>query len=288
MSAPAIKHRIAKGRLHRKARGVYAVGRPELSRRGQVMVAVLAAGDGAVISHETAAELWGLRRAEPGPVEVSVPHQSTRRARPGIRIHHRTILHRAASRHEGVPVTAVAVVMIDMGLRWPRRHLEAAANQADALGLLDPEGLREALRDFAGQPGVRPVRELLDARTFRLTDSELERRFLDLVRRAGLPIPETRRCIDGYRVDFLWAEAGLVVETDSLRYHRTPSQQNRDYEREHAHRMAGRATLRFTHRQVAHRPGHVLGMLRHEARIAAARQAVYASCRPQGPKGGHR
>lgn len=59
MSAPAIKHRIAKGRLHRKARGVYAVGRPELSRRGQVMVAVLAAGDGAVISHETAAECYG-------------------------------------------------------------------------------------------------------------------------------------------------------------------------------------------------------------------------------------
>jgi very-short-patch-repair endonuclease len=264
LSPEAIRHRLRTGRLYRQARSVYAVGRQELGRPGEMMVAVLAAGPGAVVSHETAAELWGLRRREPGPIEVSAPTPSPRR-HPGIRVHNRRILGReATAAHLDVPVTTVVLVLIDMARRWPSRHLEAAVNQADALGLLDPVALRRTLGSFAGQPGVRPLRQLLDAQTFRLTDSELERRFLRLVRRAGLPLPETRRHADGWRVDFLWPELGLVVETDSLRYHRTPSQQTRDQERDHAHRLAGRRSLRFTHWQVAHAPAHVVLMLRNE------------------------
>jgi very-short-patch-repair endonuclease len=70
--------------------------------------------------------------------------------------------------------------------------------------------------------------------------------------------------LDADRVDFVWAELGLVVEADSLRYHRTPSQQNRDYARDHAHRLAGRRPLRFTHHQITHDPAHVERMLRAE------------------------
>lgn len=103
---------------------------------------------------------------------------------------------------------------------------------------------------MSGQRGVPALRRLLDRGTFCLTDSELERRFLRLVRSAGLPLPETGRVVNGVRVDFLWAELGLIVETDGLRYHRTPSQQASDRRRDQVHTAAGLTTLRFTHAQV--------------------------------------
>ena len=98
---------------------------------------------------------------------------------------------------------------------------------------------------------------MLDRRTFRLTDSELERRFLPLARAAGLPVPLTRQRVNGFEVDFFWPDLGLVVETDGLRYHRTPAQQARDRLRDQAHTAAGLTPLRFTHAQVRFEPGHV-------------------------------
>lgn len=270
LSSPAIKHRIARGRLHPAAAGVYAVGRPELSRRGRMMAAVLACGPTAWISHETGAEVLVVRRREPGPIEVSIPAGLTRR-RPGIRVHRRersdghTVMMR-----DGLPVTTVPALMVDMALRWSQAHLEAAVNQADALDLLDAEAMRAALEAFTGQPGVRVVRELLDAATFLLTDSELERLFLALVRRAGLPEPRTQSYLGSHRVDFVWAEVGLVVETDGLRYHRTPLQQRRDLERDQAHRARGMVPIRFTHHQVRRQPEHVFRGLADGMRMAEA------------------
>jgi len=104
---------------------------------------------------------------------------------------------------------------------------------------------------------VRRLRELLDQRTFRLTDSELERRFLRLVGDAGLPMPLTGKQLNGFKVDFYWPHLGLVVETDGLRYHRTPAQQARDRLRDQAHLAAGLTPLRFTHKQVRYEPGYV-------------------------------
>jgi very-short-patch-repair endonuclease len=263
LSSDAVRHRMRNGRLHPMARGIYAVGRPELSRLGEMMVAVLALGPGAVVSHATGAELWGVRRGV-GPLEISVPTASGRR-RSGVAVHHRRGLTGAVTRHRGVPVTSLPLTLIDMALRWSPRQLEAAVNQADALDLLDPVAMRSALDRFAGRPGVRPLRRLLDEHTFRLTDSELERQFLRLVRRARLPLPATQRYASSWRVDFVWPVLGLVVETDSLRYHRTPSQQNRDYQRDHAHRLNGLTPLRFTHFQVSHQADYVLHVLRSEA-----------------------
>lgn len=269
LSSEAIRHRMLNGRLHSRARGIYAVGRPELSRLGEMMVAVLALGPGAVVSHATAGELWRVRRGE-CPLEISLPTSSGRR-RPGVTVHHRHGLEGEVTRHRGVPVTCLPLTLIDMALRWSPRQLEAAVNQADALDLLDPVAIRGALTRFAGRPGVRRLRRLLDEHTFRLTDSELERLFLRLVRRAQLPLPATQRYASSWRVDFIWRELGLVVETDSLRYHRTPSQQNRDYRRDHAHRLKGLTPLRFTHFQVSRQADYVVRVLRGEAaRIRAA------------------
>jgi very-short-patch-repair endonuclease len=104
---------------------------------------------------------------------------------------------------------------------------------------------------------VAIVRTTLDRRTFMLTDTELERRFLVIARRAGLPRPQTQQRLNGFRVDFYWPDLRLVVETDALRYHRTPAQQAKDRVRDQAHAATGLTPLRFTRAQVRFEPEHV-------------------------------
>jgi very-short-patch-repair endonuclease len=113
---------------------------------------------------------------------------------------------------------------------------------------------------------VRVLRRTLDRRTFRVTRSKLERHFLRIVRRLGLPMPLTRVIVNGYEVDFYWPELGLVVETDGLTYHRTAAAQAADRLRDQTHLAAGVTPLRFTHYQVVHEPGHVEAILRAVAK----------------------
>jgi len=147
--------------------------------------------------------------------------------------------------------------------------LERAVNEADRLDLVDPETLRGELERYGGRRGVARLRELLDRRTFRLTDSELERLFLPLASQAGLSAPLTRQRLNGFRVDFFWPRLRLVVETDGLRYHRTPAQQARDRLRDQAHLAAGFTPLRFTHAQVRYEPEYVRATLRKVTRRLA-------------------
>jgi very-short-patch-repair endonuclease len=108
---------------------------------------------------------------------------------------------------------------------------------------------------------VQPLRQILDRRTFTLTESQLERKFLPLARRAGLPAPQTGTYVNGFKVDFFWPDLGLIVETDGLRYHRTPAQQARDRVRDQEHTAAGLTSLRFTRAQVAFEPDRVVATL---------------------------
>jgi very-short-patch-repair endonuclease len=258
----AIKHRVANGRLHPLSRGVYAVGRPQLTRHGRWMAAVLACGPHSVLSHGSAAELWEIGSERRGVVEVSVPEPVGRR-RSGIVVHRRAALGAEdVTSHSGIPVTTPVRTLVDLAARLGRGRLEKAIREADARGLVDPEILRAALGELGGQRGVAALRETLDRRTFVLTDSELERRFLPIVRDAGLPPPRTQRIVNGFRVDFYWPDLGLVVETDGLRYHRTPAQQAADRVRDQAHTVAGLTPLRFTHAQVRYERRHVEETLR--------------------------
>jgi hypothetical protein len=201
------------------------------------MAALLACGPAAVLSHGSAAALWGVIPHEPGVIHVSLPLQLVR-DRPGIRAHRRTkVLAEHVTHRDRIPVTDIACTLVDLSARVRRPTLERAVNEADRLDLLDPEALRDALVRFGPLPGVRGLRELLDRWTFRLTDSELERLLLPIARRAGLGLPETGVWLNGFKVDFYWPELGLVVETDGLRYHRTAAQQERD--RAVAHRLKG-------------------------------------------------
>ena len=149
------------------------------------------------------------------------------------------------------------VVLVYLASCLPTWQLEAAINEADDLELVDPEALRSVIDLLPRRPGRRRLRQLLDAAGQALTTTVLERLFLPLAVEAGLPLPTTQATPGSHRVDFYWEELGLVVETDSLRYHRTPFKQAADKRRDNRHALSGLVTLRFTHGQVRHEPDYV-------------------------------
>lgn len=269
LQSGAIGRRVRSGRLHPVQRRVYAVGRPELSRHGWWMAAVMSCGPDAVLSDVSAAALHGILDPHAGPIDVTIPLADVR-ARPGLRVHRRSIGPDERSVVERIPVTTIERTLLDLARTIAPRRLEVAINAADKRDLTDPESLRAALNGYAGRRGVRTLRRVLDRRTFTLTDSELEREFLPLARAAGLGQARTGARLNGFKVDFFWPDLGLVVETDGLRYHRTPAAQARDRLRDQAHVAAGLTALRFTHAQVHHEPGYVRATLATVARRLAA------------------
>ncbi len=266
----AIKRRIASGRLFRVHGGVYAVGRPRLTACGRWMAAVLAHGRDAVLSHCSAGRLWGIwHRADP-VVEVSVP-VARRGRRPGTLVHRRRPSALAdATVRDGIPITSVARTIIDLAPRVGRARLERLVGDADKQDLIGPDRLRAAATEAPRLPGARIVRRALDVRTFRLTDSELERRLLRTTRGLDAGRPQTGARVAGIKVDFFWPRLGLVVETDGLRYHRTPAQQALDRRRDQLLTKAGFTVLRFTHEQVRYKPREVHSTL---ASVAAQLRA---------------
>lgn len=232
------------------------------------MAAVLACGPKAALSHGSAAALWGFVAEQPERIEVSL-HASAPRRRAGILVHRRAALRpEELTIHEGIPVTNPTRTLVDEATRLRPIRLEREVNEADKLDRVDPETLREALGRYGGQPGVAPLRAILDRRTFRFSDSNLELHFRPLARAAGLPEPQTKARVNGFQVDFHWPELGIVVETDGLRYHRTPSQQDRGLLRDQAHVASGLLPLRFSHAQIRYEPARVREMLRQTAALA--------------------
>jgi very-short-patch-repair endonuclease len=223
------------------------------------MAALLASGPRTLLSHRSAAALWGMRRTrkEESGVEVVVPSELPRR-RPGIRAHRRRD-HEAPGKREidGIPVTHPVATLVDLATCVPSWQLEAAINEADHLGLVDPEHLLAAVDLLPRRAGVGRLRALLEAPTVAIASTRLERRFLSLAQELGLPAPQTQTWLDGHRVDFFWPDLGLVVETDSLRYHRTPFKQANDKRRDNAHAGSGLTTLRFSDGQIRHEPDYV-------------------------------
>lgn len=270
----SIQHRLERGRLFPVSLGVYAVGWPALNQKRRWMAAVLAGGDDAVLSHRSAAALWGFANQESERIDVSVRRRCEIR-RPGIRFHARPSLRiEEILRQDDIPVTSPTRTLLDMATELDPIPLERAVNDADKRGLVDPETLREKLSLYDGQPGVRPLRLLLDKLFFRLSDSDLEIYFRRIVKAAQLPLPLSKQRVNRFEVDFFWPDLGLVVETDGLRYHRTPSAQTRDARRDRAHIIAGMTPLRFTHYEVRYEPSRVraalsrtIDLLEHRIRL---------------------
>jgi hypothetical protein len=225
------------------------------------MAAVLSCGDGAVLSHRSAAAIYGIGEERSGVVEVSIRRRGEHH-RPGIKVRSRPSLpSKDVGAYGGLPVTSPVRTLVDLATELPPRRLERAVNEADKHGVIDPEALRSSLDEYAGQPGVRALRTLLDRHTFRLSDQELELLFRPIAAEAGLPLPMTKQTVNGFEVDFFWPDLGLVVETDGFRYHRTASTQTMDARRDQIHTASGLTPLRFSHYQVKYESPYVRGIL---------------------------
>ena len=169
-SEKGIKHRVGIGPLHPLYRGVYAVGRPELTQHGRWMAAILAKGPAAVLSHRSAASLFGIAKQKGGAIHVAVPTHSRRRSSRGVIVHRRTDL-RATTR-QGVPTTTIEDTLIDLATELSSDALVQAINEADKRDLIDPGALREAVAEMR-RPGAATVRSVTDG--FVRTESSLER-----------------------------------------------------------------------------------------------------------------
>jgi very-short-patch-repair endonuclease len=231
LSPSAVRRRVESGRLHRIHRGVYAVGHDGLSDKGRSMAAVLACGDGAVLSHRSAAELLELLPPGEGPVHVTAPVPGGRKKRDGIRLHRSPSLpSNATTYRDGIAVTTPARTLADL-----RRTIEPA---------LFRRALREA--EFRGL-------DLGDVPSDR-SRSDLERAFLRLCRRYRLPAPEVNVEIGRFTVDFVWRRERLAVETDGYAAHRGRQAFEDDHARELELHALGYRLRRFTDRQVERQP----------------------------------
>jgi very-short-patch-repair endonuclease len=224
----AIARRVARGWLVPRYRGVYQVG-PVSSEWGPEMAAVLAIGDDAALSHQSAAAIWGFGRRD-RVVHVTVARRG-RRSRAGIRVHQAASLNAAV--HNGLPLTDPARTLRDLARVLPSNELERAKERAEMLGLVIPD-------DASLNAGF--------------TRSEAERRLKALCKAAGLPMPLTNARVAGYEIDAFWPAHRLIVEVDGFAYHGTRQAFERDRRKDAALTAAGNRVVRITWRRLTTEP----------------------------------
>jgi very-short-patch-repair endonuclease len=268
----AIAYRIRVGRLHPVHLGVYAVGHTVETVNGASMAAVLACGPEAVLSHRSAAALWGLRRTPSGAIHVTVPSRNGRK-RPGIRIHRvgqlqpdeRTVIY-------NIPVTSLARTLLDYAEDVNRLWLERAFENADRRDLLDLRAIEAQLDRSPGRRGRKALRELVAGyrgpeHDFR---SEFERRFVELIRDAGLPLPQMNVVVAGVLVDAYWPVERLVVELDGYEFHRAKRNFENDRENDAILARAGLQRLRITYDRLTNKREEALADIQALLRLRSA------------------
>jgi very-short-patch-repair endonuclease len=256
-SVDAVLRAARTGRLHRLHHDVYAVGHPAVSLHGEAFAAVLAAGEDALLSHRSAAWLWGLTARWAKPVEVTAT--SPRRARTDIRIHSAQALQPGDRKvHDGVPVTAVPRTLLDFAA-FDSFYLPYALDNAHRMDLLDLIDLDAFLKRSRGFRGVARLRAgLEDFRPGGFTRSRLERRFRRLVRDAGLPKPVTNLFVEGYELDVYWPRERFAVELDTYDYHGDPRSFESDRLRHEELKLAGIEMVRVTGERLDREPSAVM------------------------------
>lgn len=266
LSRSAISRRLKRGHLHPIHRGVYAVGHPGIGARARWLAATMAIGAGALLSHLDAAALWRLLPGRAGSIHVTVPADSGCRSRAGIHVHRARIDARDRCRREGIAVTSPERTLIDVASTLPRRRLERAVDEAAFLYRLDERKLANALARSGRRPGAAALAVVLADHVpgSTRTRSELEERFLELCDTHGLGRPRVNVIVAGLEVDFLFAAARLIVETDGYASHGRNRSFERDHERDAHLRDAGYEVSRFTYRQVTERADWVAGSVAND------------------------
>jgi len=234
-----IDHRLRIGRLHALHRGVYAVGHAAPRAEARWLAAVLACGEGALLSHRSAASLWRIRMGE-GPRPDVLLHSSRSHRRRGITVHRAEIVAADRDRHMGIPVTSPARTLVDLAHVLDERDLTRALREAQFLRRFD---LKATLRALERRPSA-PLRRLLA--DLSATESHIEDELLRICDRFGLPRPLIQQRVAGRRVDFLWPREKLVVEMDGWQAHGTRKAFIADRRATNALQLAGYTALRFT------------------------------------------
>jgi predicted transcriptional regulator of viral defense system len=245
-----VQHRVRAGRLRRLYRGVYAVGHGVLGREGRWMAAVLACGEGAVLSHRSAASHWGLLSSAASLIDVTAP--AGRHGRRGIRLHRsRSLDARDSTSHQGIAITSIARTLLDLAATVRADRLERALAQAERLQLYDHTAITDVIARANGHRGKGALTRATSREDPKWTRNELEAWFLNLVREAGLPEPMVNLSLaapDHPRLipDFCWPTHRLIVETDGWETHRTRAAFEADRRRDAALQADGWRVVRFT------------------------------------------
>jgi very-short-patch-repair endonuclease len=256
----SIMHRIDLGRLRPIHRGVYTIGHRLLTRDGRWMAAVLACGRGAVLSHHSAAALWGVRQSD----RLEVTTQASHRGPKGVTVHRSALRPDERTTHRGIPTTTVPRTLMDLSAVVRPDALRSALRKAEQLRLTDPLSLHDLAKRYPRRAGLAAIKALLNDASIgtNIVRSELEERFQAFLLKAGLPLPKTNQRVEGYEVDCVWPEQRLIVELDGHATHSPMHAFEGDRARDRRLEAAGWHVIRITWRQLHEEPHLVEADLR--------------------------
>jgi very-short-patch-repair endonuclease len=258
MGRGAVGERLRRGQLHEVFRGIYVFGTRRINRRGRWMAAVLAAGQGAALSHRSAARLWHLMPAAAEWPEVSCPPGRIVR-REGIVSHEIALREDECLIEDGIPVTSPFRTIFDLAAVVGKRELERAWHEAEVRGLRDRVSLPMLLERYPGRRGARNLRALLESpEPVGWTRNDFEEAFLALLDASGLPRPRMNAdlALRGrfFEIDAVWEQQRIAVELDSRGVHGTKKRFESDRQRDRILLAEGWRTMRVTWRQLQEEP----------------------------------
>ncbi len=216
---------------------------------------MLACGERAIVSHRSAAALWGLVASPAVGVDVTVVRRRCR-SRNGLRVHRvETLAARDLADKRGIPVTSPARAIVDFAATANSDELEHALTEAYANSLTDERRILAAIERVPNHAGVALLRAIIrQPGGPQRTRSGGEQAMLRLIRGAGLPAPRTNYPVAGFSADFCWPDQRLIVEVDGYPFHSARAAFERDHRRDIVHKNAGYEVLRFTARQLEQEP----------------------------------
>jgi very-short-patch-repair endonuclease len=237
------------------------VGHEAFAPHAREAAALLAVGEQTVVSHYSAAILWGLATAA-GDYDVDVMVIGRRpRRRPGLHLHYASSVDRCDIRRvHGLPVTSPARTLFDLAATgYPQ--LERAFGDAHAQRLLTAHEIEDLLDRAGPRAGTRALRALQSDNASGFTRSAAERMLRELIRAANLPRPRFNARLAGYEVDAVWPDRRLVVEVDGYAYHGHRAQFERDRRKDLALTAAGYRVIRVSWRQLTQEPLAVVAVI---------------------------
>jgi len=259
-----IKSRIKDGQLLPLHRGVFALGHRRIGLYGEWMAAVLACGPGAVLSHGTAAQLWGIRRSRK-PIEVT--RVSGHRRPHGVRLHQtRSLPTEHVTVETGIPVTTIERTLLDTTARLDAKQLEHDLVESDRSRRLRWSKLWQAINEHGrGRKGVKRLKRVAAQADPRFADavSTSEVDFLILCREDGLKMPQVNVLVEGKKVDFYWPKERLIVEADSYGFHGDPTAFEKDHQSTVDLEVAGYRVHRTTYKMLQANPRPFLNLVRN-------------------------